>query len=274
MVADIVAVAREEFPRNEQLKLAQSGELREPPSPQIGQEVPWQGPEDIDPLEKIIGDQTTLVHVSYLEVGLLRSQAVGRVVRSDGTRGSGFLVGDNLLITNNHVLKDAVSAKNALVQFNFQQADDGSDAPYEEFRFVPEDGFATSVENDWTAVRVCGDPVVRWKPLALRRSDVSVGDRVNIIQHPGGGPKQLAFFHNVVAYADYSRIQYLTDTLPGSSGSPVFDKDWQLVAVHHSGGLIPEPSTKRSYYRNEGIHINVILDGLQLANLLPAGTAA
>jgi V8-like Glu-specific endopeptidase len=100
--------------------------------------------------------------------------------------------------------------------------------------------------------------------------EVAAGDRVNIIQHPGGGPKQLAFFHNVVAFADDSRIQYLTDTLPGSSGSPVFDKDWRLVGLHHSGGWLPEPGSKQTYYRNEGININVVLKGLEAANLLPA----
>ena len=29
-------------------------------------------------------------------------------------------------------------------------------------------------------------------------------------------------------------ISYTTDTLPGSSGSPAFNYDWELVAVHHS----------------------------------------
>jgi V8-like Glu-specific endopeptidase len=93
--------------------------------------------------------------------------------------------------------------------------------------------------------------------------NVAPEERVNIIQHPGGGPKQISYFHNVVAYADEKRIQYLTDTQPGSSGSPVFDRQWQLVAVHHSGGWIVEPGTSTQVYRNEGIHINCIISGLQ-----------
>lgn len=61
-------------------------------------------------------------------------------------------------------------------------------------------------------------------------------------------------------------MQYLTDTMPGSSGSPVFDKDWRLVALHHSGGWILEPGSKSRYFRNEGIHIERVLDVLRRAH--------
>jgi V8-like Glu-specific endopeptidase len=62
-------------------------------------------------------------------------------------------------------------------------------------------------------------------------------------------------------------LQYLTDTLPGSSGSPVFDRDWNVVALHHSGGWLAEPgsSDKTTDYRNEGILIDVIMAGIQAA---------
>ena len=269
-VPAIIDAAREEYPENEELKLAQKGELLPVRGPEIGEEVPWQGPDDVDPLEKIIGAQSTLVPISFLEVGLLRAKAVARVVSANGSRGSGFLAGDNLLITNHHVLGDADAARQAVVQFNYQQTVDGAEAPYEEFRTAPENGFATSKDDDWTAVRLQNDPAQKWGRLELQRADVSQGSRVNIVQHPGGGPKQMSLYHNVVAFVDATRIQYLTDTLPGSSGSPVFDETWKLVALHHSGGWLPQPGTKQTYYRNEGIHINTVIDGLTTAGLLPA----
>jgi V8-like Glu-specific endopeptidase len=63
------------------------------------------------------------------------------------------------------------------------------------------------------------------------------------------------------------RIHYLTDTLPGSSGSPVFDQRWRVVALHHSGGWLREPGSesKRAYLRNEGILIDAVIDGLRAA---------
>ena len=44
----------------------------------------------------------------------------------------------------------------------------------------------------------------------------------------------MAFRSNLlVSLADATRLIYETDTLPGSSGSPVFNDQWQLVGLHH-----------------------------------------
>ena len=59
---------------------------------------------------------------------------------------------------------------------------------------------------------------------------VAKEQRVVIIQHPGGGQKQIAIAHNLVTYFDDNSVQYLTDTMPGSSGSPVFNEAWEVIA--------------------------------------------
>jgi V8-like Glu-specific endopeptidase len=82
-----------------------------------------------------------------------------------------------------------------------------------------------------------------------------------------GQPKQLAIVDNQVAYSDERIAQYLTDTLPGSSGAPVFNDAWELVAIHHSGGWIPEPNSSSTHFRNEGIRIPAILRDLVQAGL-------
>jgi V8-like Glu-specific endopeptidase len=140
------------------------------------------------------------------------------------------------------------------------------DAEVAEYALAPDEFFATSEKDDWTAVRVKGDPASRWGVLSFVSTKVAADDRVNIIQHAGGGSKQLSFYANVVVFVGEGRVQYLTDTLPGSSGSPVFDRDWRLVAVHHSGGWLVEPGSKDDvYYRNEGILIDVVIAGLKTA---------
>jgi hypothetical protein len=53
---------------------------------------------------------------------------------------------------------------------------------------------------------------------------------VNIVQHPRGEHKQVAFRNNLVSAADATIVRYFTDTDHGSSGSPVCDDHWRVVA--------------------------------------------
>ncbi|EYF00116.1 trypsin-like peptidase domain-containing protein [Chondromyces apiculatus] len=216
-------------------------------------------------LEKILGKRSSLVPVSFLELGMRCARAVVRVKCADGSLGSGFLAAGDLLVTNHHVLRSREMAARARVQFNFQKTVDGLDAEMEELPLEPQAFFATSSADDCTVVRVTGEPSARWGAIALKPAQIQRDDRVNIIQHPGGDQKQLSFFHNLVVFSGEGRLQYLTDTLPGSSGSPVFDKDWQLVALHHSGGWIVEPGTNDQFYRNEGILVERVLAVIQAA---------
>ena len=207
--------------------------------------------------------------ISFLEAGLEISKSVVRVELENGMLGSGFLVNGNLLVTNNHVINSQDHARLATAQFNVQKNVDGLDLPSASFELDPGNGFATSVLDDWTIVRIKGEANAKWGAISINDSTVKKQDRVIIIQHPGGGAKSIALYHNIVAYADDTRVQYLTDTLPGSSGSPVFDSNWNLVAIHHSGGWIREPGSKRRLLRNEGIPVAKFSDaasGLQKQN--------
>jgi V8-like Glu-specific endopeptidase len=88
------------------------------------------------------------------------------------------------------------------------------------------------------------------------------GDLVNIIQHPAGRSKEISFQNNFVEYIGGNVAQYVTSTLNGSSGSPVLNDGWEVVALHHAGGNLAEPTTQRRYFRNEGILVERILADL------------
>lgn len=62
--------------------------------------------------------------------------------------------------------------------------------------------------------------------------------RVNIIKHRGGMSKQICIQNNFLEYVDEKFLQYLTSILPGSSGSPVFDDNRRVVALHRSGRIV------------------------------------
>jgi V8-like Glu-specific endopeptidase len=227
----------------------------------------WQKSENLDQLERLMGSVSTLQPISFLEQGLVCAHAVARVIIGN-TLGTGFLVANNYFITNNHVIPDKDIADRVKVQFNYQQNWLGNDLQYECFNLDPKKGFFTSTDNkvtellDFTIVKIAGDANAAYGQLRFSQQAALKNDFVSIIQHPAGGPKQIALYHNVVTFANDSVVQYLTDTLPGSSGSPVFNDKWQVVALHHSGGWLKEPGLSKSVYRNEGIN------GLRLQEVL------
>lgn len=61
-----------------------------------------------------------------------------------------------------------------------------------------------------------------------------LGQSVSLIQHPKGNYKEIVLYGNRVQALYQNFIQYETDAEPGSSGSPLFNEQWQLVGMHHS----------------------------------------
>lgn len=101
-----------------------------------------------------------------------------------------------------------------------------------------------------------GTPLGGYGYLKLfgRTGKVSTGEYATIIQHPDGRQKHLAIRNNQITVyvqdgdlADADRaannfLYYSTDTLPGSSGAPVFSDQWYLIALHRRG--VPQTRTR------------------------------
>lgn len=92
-----------------------------------------------------------------------------------------------------------------------------------------------------------------------------------ILQHPKGDPLQLALETKAIRNVNVNgtRVTYRTNTMKGSSGSPCFNHNWQLIALHHTGDPDFDPAHKPEY--NEGIPMTAIMALLkkrQLSNVI------
>ncbi len=228
-------------------------------------------PSDTLALERVLG-RSDLFPISYLEMGRKVSRSVCRIeIRDNIGRvlgyGTGFLVSPSLLLTNNHVLEDEECARYSLAQFDYENDLNQYPLPIRCFRLNPEMFFETDKDLDFTLVALeprCQDGILLkefgYLPLVAQAGKILSGEYVSIIQHPGGAPKAVAVRENQMIGVFESYLHYVTDTQPGSSGSPVFSDDWKVVALHHAG--VPDPEDSEKYIANEGVRVSSIINYL------------
>ena len=89
---------------------------------------------------------------------------------------------------------------------------------------------------------------------------------MTIVQHPRGQKKQIALRENQFVCLIDPFVHYRADTEAGSSGSPVFNDQWEVVALHHAGVPAPE-QTETGGYINEGILVRRIMEFIRQQNL-------
>ncbi len=206
--------------------------------------------------EKVVG-LNNLLSIGWVSRALELAACVCRVNTPAGP-GSGFLIATDLLLTNHHVLPDAETAGATVAEFNYQAAWGGELEPVRRFT-CDATFFHNNQELDYAIVRVNGAPGDLYGFVNLsKRAEPTVNDFVSIIQHPQGGPKKIAFTDNKVSAVFNDLVQYSTDTEPGSSGSPVFNQDWEIVGLHHRGGGLAGPDGKK-YFTNEAIQIGSVM---------------
>lgn len=194
----------------------------------------------------------------FLADGANRARAVCRIV-TRGSLGTGFLIARGVLMTNNHVLESVQDASGSIAEFGFEERGVRIAAAIQ-----PDRLFITNVDLDFTIVAVDDSRIADIAPIPLLRSPATItrGELVNVIQHPDGRPKEVVLQENEVVRVMDRLIEYRADTEPGSSGSPVFNNEWNLVALHHSGEELPGGAAV-----NEGIRISAIAAHLISRNL-------
>lgn len=216
-----------------------------------------------------------------------------RIEIGGNAAGTGFLIGPDAVLTNYHVLEEILAGDTkptgVACRFDYKVLSDKSrlegivaqlhptdwklDAspysPAEKTR-NPDNPPPASDQLDYALVRIArrlgeepftpggGAEAQKRGWLSMPAGPLTfVKDMPLIIgQHPDGSPLKVAFDTQSVIgeVANGLRVRYRTNTEAGSSGSPVFDLDWKLVALHHMG----DPACDLPPTYNQGIPIDKI----------------
>lgn len=228
-------------------------------------------------LQKVFGAER-FMSLDWYRRGLARCAAVARIgrERSKGV-GTGFLVpgrslhaslDDKLyLLTNAHVISlspevpIAMTPDEAVVTFEGLTGAEGQSWRFKRVVYTSPIGEldATLLELDRPV-----DAVDAY-PIASRLPPLETQGRVYVVGHPLGGGLSFSLQDNLLLDWDERKVHYRTPTEPGSSGSPVFNDQWELIALHHAGRadmrrLKGLPGT---YEANEGISIQAIRAGFE-----------
>ena len=247
--------------------------------------------EQVSLLERII-EENDLISSRFLSIGTAVARAVGRItLRQSGRHvgyGTGFLVSPELLLTNHHVLETAELAADSFVEFDFFERRNGTTRPTVIHRLKPMQFFLNDKDLDYAFVAVApqsdqGLPITDrgFIPLIAKSGKALIGEPVNLIQHPAGEPQQIAIRNNNITDIIEDFLHYAADTERGSSGSPVFNMQWELAALHHSGvpkrnsqGQIlmidghvfdgrRENEERIAWQANEGVRISSIVENVR-----------
>jgi hypothetical protein len=188
--------------------------------------------------------------------------------------GTGFLVGDGAVLTNGHVADLAISrgqAGSIVCCFDYLRGADGVLKPTEtvpvaeiaakrpssaaELTASPDMPPPQADELDYALLRLSRPASGRGHIRLAAGPPLLPGAPLYIVQHPGDRPMQIAQDTDAVIGWMHGglRLRYHTNTEPGSSGSPCFSGELDLVALHHLGDPARTPPTY-----NQGIPAGLI----------------
>ena len=214
---------------------------------QTGPAFSWYGPADDLELQSWLQPVPNWYDVGFLKRGIERAAGICRIERKDGATGTGFLVAADLVLSNYHVFKDPRlpnddlqdNIEKAKFHFGCVSAPAGGEATGQTVTAATKVplSFSPVEKLDYVLLRL--DPAVKSfevKPLPFEVRAPAVRTGLHILQHPGGKALMIALSTNGITgvYGSTGLFQYVTNAAGGSSGSPCFDDNWNVVGLHHA----------------------------------------
>src|SRR5262245_14183763 len=192
-----------------------AGEGRQPDNPKLQELVERRMPlaaDDIseDLVQEVVNGVRNFLSVEFLARGMVASRRVGRILIDVGgaglkARGTGFLIGKGVVLTNEHVLRTKQQAAACSIQMDYEQNRDAPNPQPQVFAFEPDRLFLNNRDLDYAIVAVAprSDKQATiegygWLTLndAQGKITVNAEDFVNIVQHPLGREKEVVVRDN------------------------------------------------------------------------------
>lgn len=161
--------------------------------------------------------------------------AVGRIESPQGMGiGTGVLVAKNLLLTCNHIFTKT-RVQQAWVRFGYKSGSYGMEDIFElDLNFV-----ANHSQLDYALICLQPNPSV--PPISPVNVILDSGQKIRLIHHPMGQPVVISGLGQIVQVGqDY--IDHNLNTDEGSSGAPIFNDAWELVAIHRGNPGVGRPT--------------------------------
>ena len=220
------------------------------------------------------------VYSNFVELIRLAKQKVGRVVIKQGSRNlgyaTGFMVAENLMLTNWHVFQTEDMVEDSEIQFFYEYDTQGHPVTPVCFPLRANVFFHSNKGLDYCLVGVGSSDTTGKFSLAdvgyiyLDPTHGKIGsegeEALNIIHHPEGDYMQLSIRENLFVKITPVSIWYYTDTAPGSSGSPVFNDQWQVVGLHHMG--IGKKNDAGKYVDKNGLEIPLVNGKIDISKVV------
>jgi len=171
------------------------------------------------------------------------SRAVGIMAINEKEQCTGFLINKDIVMTNQHCIPDARSAKGTTITFGHDyQASESDHITYQCDEFI-----MANEKLDFALVRCAPEngeyPGERFGTVSIEKSAEKFKGDIYVIQQNcqyyedrNCDPSKKVAYGKILDEESMGDLIHNADTLGGSSGSPVFSKDNnKVVALHHLG---------------------------------------
>ncbi len=167
--------------------------------------------------------------------GLAACKTVGRIEAPlSNAIGTGVLVDQQLLLTCKHIVERIVNRnqQQAWIRLGYKTGKYGIEAGQElelDIKEIIRQGISADAGQDYALIKI--KKKTEQPHAHLFNGFPHLTQNIRLIHHPRGKPIEISDLGEVVLVGDET-IQHTIPADFGSSGGPIFDQNWRMLAIH------------------------------------------